>query len=654
MGYLRPAIITTILLLIAVLILMVFTFDSEKELRESLRLYLSENYEESQAKLSRLQSSLSPMHYYLYKGYLERAQNNREQSTKDFEQAEASAADHADFVLLHEILINEAYNAYLSGDKDLLDAIVKKASKYGGPDEPWVLLFRGIVDYNKERYQEALDLWKQAPSKPPLSPWMKQDFENTFNPSWMALKMARAYIEVQKYAAAREILERITTKLSGEDLHKALFLMGYNYAKEASQKTPADAIALYQLALPYLNKASFAQDNLYQKERQELILQAQAQVEMLLQENNYADLPFYLTIFDSWQADGEIARIKQQLLFQFNRAIALNSLEDSKEIYGILRLIIPEGPERQQLELSLEEESIKITLENIEQEVRTGAPFSEKEAGPDSQAEKEEGIDPLIELIAIQGLIKKALNDHNINPEFRVDRSTDLQKAATRLRSFLRKEQNIAESYILLGQTLYLLGDMSEAAKAYEKAAYLDPRNPLLYQYMALLYEDANQPLDAIQLLLQALKFAPKNPDIWGQLADLYMQTGNELDAIPSYKEALHIDPEKYHLLLALARLQVHLEMPEDAKKNLEEYLKYEPNDKEGLRLLLLTLYNPLLDVSVAESIAVEKERTEIYNRLWKISPEDAERIRKNYRPPPTITNPPPKPEPNLPLTPLS
>lgn len=654
MAYIKAAITIVLSLLMILLFIMVATFNSDDELNKALGLYLDGHPAEAEQVLERVEASLAPMQYYLYKAYTERAQNELSLSTQDLELAEKDASMHANFPLLLEILLNEAFNAYISQNKEALDKAVKKAMKFGGPNEGWVLLFRGIVEYQKGNYEKALAVWHLDATRPPLSAWMKKPFEDLFTKYWLIMRVAKSNIESGRIPFARQLLQEEIPFATGEALDDLLFLMGYSYAKESIGKPLLEVSPYYQLAESYFAKIPFQSDR-YKVGREAIVKQVLSLIQEMIQSGGLKEISYYLILLDKWKATAEVNDVKKQLLNEFNRSIAIGSVRNAEEIYFVLRSIIPEGTERQSLESSLQEAVGKTTLDSLEQYARAGKLFVEqveKLPSVSSEGIQEDIFDPSKALIPIQTILETVLNDSKVSAKFNVEHSIDLQKALKALNAFVADHNEIPLAYIMLGQVRYLLGDLSGAAKAYEAAIFLDQKDPLPYRYMALVYEEANQSQDSILLLLQALKYAPKSADIWEQLADLYLQTGNELDALPSYREALHIDPSRKDLYLSLGRLQVKLEMPEEASANLKKYLSEHPDNVEALKLLLMSLYNPLLNVDFKAISALEKERSEIYRRLYKLAPEDADKIRKGYRAPPPVVSPPPEPEPNLPYLP--
>lgn len=652
MSYLKIFIAAVAALAIALILFMVLTFDPADELNNVQSLFLSGNLEEASQDLDSMQSSIGPMHYHLYKAYVERAGGRMEQSSQELSKAEQEASEHANFPLLLEILLNQAYNAYLEHNAEALKIAVRKAAKYGGPDQDWVALFRGIMDYQNGNYAKALHVWKLDAPRLPLSAWMGKSFGQTFTNYWLTVRVARSEIETGRAAAGRQMLEEQIPILKGDELNTVLFLIGYSYAKDAAAKAPLEAIPYYKLAFSYFHKMPFMADE-YKPERAQLVKQIAGQIESILQGGSYQNLLAYIGFLDELQAKAEIEGLKGQLIEQFKRSLLLGIIDNAKEVYAILQLMIPEGAERQSLEQALQESIARETLQDLDQYARSGKLMTEPlEWLPAPQGDKALLADPVAELLPIQQLLEKAIDDHKINAMFNVERSVDLQKALKLLLAFVESHPEITPAYVMLGQVRYLLGDFSGAVKAYEAAIRLDPRNFQIYRYLALVYEAVGQAQDAILILLQSLKYAPKNADIWEQLGLLYLFTGNDLDALPSFKEALHIDPERYEVYLTLGRLEGKLEMPEEARVHLQKYLAHNPESKEALRLLLMALYNPLLNVQAGGTISLEAERREIYERLHQIDPEAAEKIRKGYSPPPPVVSPPPEPEPNLPFLP--
>jgi tetratricopeptide (TPR) repeat protein len=653
LNILKAAIAIVFSLLVALVIFMLAAFNPDAELNRAMKFYLNGDNEQADNILTNLQPSLAPMRFHLYKAYVERAKNQMEASDKDLALAEKDVIDHANFTLMLEILLNQALNAYLTNNSEALNAAVKKAMKYGGPNQDWVLLFRGILDYHAGDYDKALALWKLDSSRPPLSAWMGKSFQEVFSNSWFVLHIVKGNIETGKTSSARQLIEKEIPLMSGDDLEQLLFLMAYSYTKEAKEKAPEAAIPYYKLAQSYLSRIPFLTDK-YQQERLALDTQLYGQVEDMLQGGNYADISFFIALLQEWNAQEDLLKIRAALLKHFHQAVALGSSMQAQEIYSVLLTFLPNDEERKGLDQALQQVLGKSNIEALEEDARTGRIFFENEGSFSTSAFEtaQDRDSPAGKLTAVQELIDMAVSDSKINALFNVEKSFDVQRASKLLAEFIQKYPDHVQAYVMLGQVKYLLGDFAGSVKAYETAIGLNPKDPAVYRYMALTYEEAHQAQDAILLLLQALRYAPKDADVWEQLADLYLMTGNDLDAQPSFKEALRIDPARDRLYLALGRLQVKLELPEEAGVNLKKYLEKYPDNQEALTLLLRVLYNPLLNINASNTRALEQQRSDIYQRLHAIVPEVAEQIRQGYHPPPAVISPPPEPEPNLPFLP--
>lgn len=653
MGYLKAAIGILSILLIIVTLFMYYSFNPDEELNLAANDFYFGDIKSSDTILNSLQSSLAPMQFQLYKSYISREQNNIDLSITQLEMAEKDALDHANFPLLLEIYINQTFNAFLTNNQKLFTKSLTNAAKFGGPNQDWVRLFNGIAGYKHKDFAKALSNINIDAPPAPLSSWMKKAFQNTFTHFWYFKHIVLANIELDNIIVAQNLIQSEFPNLSGQELDEAMFLMGYSYVKAASDQAPAESIPLYKQALGYLSKVDVSELK-YHIECRAMVDILNRQVARIIESGDYQILPFYLQMLDNWKAKNDIEKIKKTLLDQFNRSITLGVLDQSKELFNVLRYIIPEGTERRTLEEMLLESIAKETLENLDQYARSGQMFTNDPLYINLSEDSNNSSfnDPLLELNPIQTLIENALQDHKVNVEFKIEYSIDLQNALKQIRNYLNKYPNISQAYVLMGEIYFLLGQLNESSKAYEKAIQLDPKNPLIYRYLSLVYEEAGQYQDAILLLLQALKFAPKNAEIWEELAELYVKTGNELDALPSFLEALNLDPENYHLLLTLGLLQVRLELPEEARQNLFKFLEFEPDNQAALTGLLKSLYNPLLNVRPADITSLEKERKEIYNRLSQIDPDSANQILESYQGPPSINAPPPEPEPNLPILP--
>jgi tetratricopeptide (TPR) repeat protein len=87
-------------------------------------------------------------------------------------------------------------------------------------------------------------------------------------------------------------------------------------------------------------------------------------------------------------------------------------------------------------------------------------------------------------------------------------------QAATHLRLALKGEPERALGWVTLGDTLARLHQFDEAAKSYERAAQLTPRNPEIYARLGYLKIIMNRPDEALAHWETALRLNPEFPGL--------------------------------------------------------------------------------------------------------------------------------------------
>ena len=83
-------------------------------------------------------------------------------------------------------------------------------------------------------------------------------------------------------------------------------------------------------------------------------------------------------------------------------------------------------------------------------------------------------------------------------------------------------------------------------------------------------------------------------------------------------------DPESY---VNLAKLQLEIKSPEEALVNLDKALELSSNNREALRLLLITLYDPNFQADSENPSSLTLRQASTYKALHDVDPQEAERI---------------------------
>lgn len=90
---------------------------------------------------------------------------------------------------------------------------------------------------------------------------------------------------------------------------------------------------------------------------------------------------------------------------------------------------------------------------------------------------------------------------------------------------------------------------------------------------------------EAVDLLQDAIKHNPRNPLLWEELAVLYTLSGDWKIASECYKHSEELAPYRYERYLKWAEAMFRLRQYRRAKIQLNNYQKYMPNDPEALEL---------------------------------------------------------------------
>lgn len=95
-------------------------------------------------------------------------------------------------------------------------------------------------------------------------------------------------------------------------------------------------------------------------------------------------------------------------------------------------------------------------------------------------------------------------------------------------------------------------GELEKAAEAYRLAIEENAENPYLYARLAAVYQELEQPEEAVAQLEIAVEKAAYDSSLQFQLAELYRKLDRKEDALQAYQKASELDPMNFVLHLQL------------------------------------------------------------------------------------------------------
>lgn len=167
------------------------------------------------------------------------------------------------------------------------------------------------------------------------------------------------------------------------------------------------------------------------------------------------------------------------------------------------------------------------------------------------------------------------------------------------------------DDYLRDGLNAFQKGRFDEAAKAYEKAASLDPTNPIPHKNLGIAYIFMKHYREAIEPFEKAVALRPSSADFHYNLARAYQLAKNYPKAIEIYKKTIELEPDD-------AKAHMHLG---------ELYGREEERLPEAIEELKKSI---VLNPGLAEahySLAVAYYGSKNFEEAWK-SLEEAEKLK--------------------------
>jgi len=129
----------------------------------------------------------------------------------------------------------------------------------------------------------------------------------------------------------------------------------------------------------------------------------------------------------------------------------------------------------------------------------------------------------------------------------------------------LQTGDNLAETYLALGQSHDYLGRTEKAIKAYSEAVRIKPDLTEAYRNLGLAYDRSGEFLKAIRMHMKAIRLQPDEVELRKNLGLAYFNVGSYSEAIKAYEQALQINPEDATVHYSLGLVYLDLEDRESA-----------------------------------------------------------------------------------------
>ncbi len=134
--------------------------------------------------------------------------------------------------------------------------------------------------------------------------------------------------------------------------------------------------------------------------------------------------------------------------------------------------------------------------------------------------------------------------DDHVAEGARLHELGQLEDAAAAFQEAIALDPEHAVAYFQLGMVYYDLGRFAESLAALEKAAELDPNDPDTQRNLGTAYGKMNEWEKAIAPYEKAVELKPDFGEAYGDLAGAYANTGKIADAIAAGEKAIELAPE--------------------------------------------------------------------------------------------------------------
>ncbi|MCH9626709.1 MAG: hypothetical protein S4CHLAM2_03370 [Chlamydiales bacterium] len=266
--------------------------------------------------------SAQPMAYplTLYKGYLEQARGRYLESDLYFHSLLKNPPKKLREAVKLEALLAQASNAFFQQRDQDISPLVDSAQLLA-PHNPFVFFFKGLNNYLRADYGEALKAWSAFnPTEPTEGTgWMATVVERLFPLTWRQLHVAHCLTEEGDLLSGREILEKESHQMDSQELtNLATLFLGLTYLKEADHIPIDQRGSYYKLARFYFERSGTKE--LHQRERKLITPHVQKEAEGLLltsldDEKAKWGFDFVHTLLE-WKANTAVESIAEELAYK--------------------------------------------------------------------------------------------------------------------------------------------------------------------------------------------------------------------------------------------------------------------------------------------------------------------------------------------------
>ena len=228
-------------------------------------------------------------------------------------------------------------------------------------------------------------------------------------------------------------------------------------------------------------------------------------------------------------------------------------------------------------------------------------------------------------------LTDMAIEIHLSQPDSLIQNVPELNKASSILKDLASQHKDIPRLYLLLGESEFLQKEDAKAKAAFESAIKLDPSYSDAYKDLAMVYNESGQSKEAVESIKKSLRFNPYDAEAWTEMANQQQSSGDLPDAIASLKKTIKYKPNDTIAYINLGQIMSDLKEPGDARQYLETALKLSPHNIKALKLLLLTLHNPIFITDEKNNKDLAEQQQTVYNTLYKLDPKAAEELKAKF-----------------------
>lgn len=314
---------------------LLLTPKSEEEGKHILGLVSRGDLDQAEDELNDQRNLFSDPEYYLYRAYILRVKGQLQASDDELKKAQKASLQGEAPDVLQEVFLNQAYNFYIEGKQEEMAEAIGQVEKISSRENEWVKFFKSLNERMGKGEARSLKGWQKPEKLVPLSDWMKQEIVDNFNDFWFFIQDVRNDIILQNYTLARRKLEEKSGKATETQLEDINALLGMIYIKDAASKPKLASGPYYKLAFTHFDKVPMNQKR-FAGDRAEVLTLITKQINFLIAEKQYQDLPFFASVLRKWNALEETEQLQAILMVILKEQ---SSGEDKKKLKNIIETL---------------------------------------------------------------------------------------------------------------------------------------------------------------------------------------------------------------------------------------------------------------------------------------------------------------------------